>query len=299
MGADAEPFRMERLGFELPEFLRISWVSDRARQVWEPRLQRIGECQQALEVLAVAEQVRPCCTVCVDPEALNAQSVLWREMGLIGLPFSTVRSGNGRPSPALQAAPREAFYHRVAIGRTADVSCFKAAYEAADHQEIGRLLGYPACCTAFLCDHPTLAGKDSTWLGVAGSEAMTGETRIAVLDPLPACNLPWRRLNIRSVAHLPCGFMCAPTQRLMDRIVTVGTESGYAQEMRWLSDVLSWPVEWSALHGIAEVKTPILKYCTNTEPTAGKYTVRLNGMRYPAEGARGARFSYGARDLRQ
>ena len=33
---------MQRLAFSLPEFTRLAWVSDQAREVWEPRLARLG-----------------------------------------------------------------------------------------------------------------------------------------------------------------------------------------------------------------------------------------------------------------
>ena len=37
--AEREPVApMERLDFTLPDFTRVSWVSDDARDVWEPRL---------------------------------------------------------------------------------------------------------------------------------------------------------------------------------------------------------------------------------------------------------------------
>jgi hypothetical protein len=65
-------------------------------------------------------------------------------------------------------------------------------------------------------------------------------------------------------------------------------------EMEWLEDILSWPAEWSALHGIAELKTPILKMTTRAEATAWKDVVRWNGSRYPDEGARGVNFPYQA-----
>jgi hypothetical protein len=32
---------MERLNFALPDFVRPSWVSDSAKEVWEPRINRI------------------------------------------------------------------------------------------------------------------------------------------------------------------------------------------------------------------------------------------------------------------
>jgi hypothetical protein len=72
-------------------------------------------------------------------------------------------------------------------------------------------------------------------------------------------------------------------------------ENGFKEEMEWLRQILSWPVEWSALHGIAEIKTPLLKICTKTDATAGKSTVRWVGESYPEEGAQGLCFPYAAR----
>ena len=53
-------------------------------------------------------------------------------------------------------------------------------------------------------------------------------------------------------------------------------------------------VEWSGLHGIAEIKTPVLKISARTDATAQKYTVRWSGTGYPDEGATGLRFPYRA-----
>jgi len=79
---------------------------------------------------------------------------------------------------------------------------------------------------------------------------------------------------------------------IIERFVEVGRAAGYEQEMDWLLEILSWPVEWSALHGIAEVKTPVLKVSTRTDATPGKYVVRRQGDAYPAEGAQGLAFPY-------
>jgi hypothetical protein len=51
-------------------------------------------------------------------------------------------------------------------------------------------------------------------------------------------------------------------------------------------------VEWSCLHGIAEIKTPLLKVSANTDATASKYVVRRAGDRYPEEGAKGLSFAF-------
>jgi hypothetical protein len=62
--------------------------------------------------------------------------------------------------------------------------------------------------------------------------------------------------------------------------------------MDWLDEVLAWPVEWSALHGIAEIRTPIAKVAMQTDATASKYTIQYPGRGYPREGARGLVFPY-------
>jgi hypothetical protein len=56
--------------------------------------------------------------------------------------------------------------------------------------------------------------------------------------------------------------------------------------------MLRWPVEWSALHGIAEIKTPVVKISTRTDATPQKYTVRYLGDRYPEIGVQGLTFPY-------
>jgi hypothetical protein len=44
---------MERLNFVLPEFTKLSWVSDSTQEVWEPRLGRITKAWLQIEWLSV------------------------------------------------------------------------------------------------------------------------------------------------------------------------------------------------------------------------------------------------------
>ena len=72
----------------------------------------------------------------------------------------------------------------------------------------------------------------------------------------------------------------------------LGRELGFGQEMDDLEEVLSWPIEWNALHGAAEVTMPVLRVSTVTDATADKYVVRLRGSSYPAEGVSGLKFPF-------
>jgi hypothetical protein len=108
----------------------------------------------------------------------------------------------------------------------------------------------------------------------------------------PQANILWRWLGVRAVSHLPCRFDCPATVTLANQFLDVGRRSGYGPEMDWLLEMLAWPIEWSALHGIAEVRTPVLKIATQTDATAQKYVVQRQGSTYPAEGANGVTFPY-------
>ena len=62
--------------------------------------------------------------------------------------------------------------------------------------------------------------------------------------------------------------------------------------MASLHAILDWPMEWSALHGIAEVRTPVFKLAMDTDASAATYVVRHHGRSYPEHGATGLVFPY-------
>ena len=64
------------------------------------------------------------------------------------------------------------------------------------------------------------------------------------------------------------------------------------QAIDWLEEMLDWPAEWSALHGIAELKTGIVKIAYNTDFTPEKVTVRYHGHTLATDGVRGLSFAY-------
>ena len=118
--------------------------------------------------------------------------------------------------------------------------------------------------------------------------------KLVVLESRGAqlANILWRWLGVRAVPHLPCRFDCGETIQFAERLLLVAERAGFTDEVNWIREILSWPVEWSALHGIAEVKTPILRLSTRTDATASKYVIRWTGTSYPQDGATGLRFPY-------
>jgi uncharacterized protein len=274
----AGPFP-DRLDFTLPPFTRVSWVSDEAREVWGPRLERLRAVAREVAWRSVAAGVRRC-AILTAPAAQVRDPALapWHSAGL-----AAARLG-------AEPADRPA---RVAVGRQADLDVLARALGGGDDRLVGQLLGQPDCCREFhrrVWVDDGLA--DATWpLAVASGGVPCGDRVLEVAGP-PRSNPLWRWLGLQPAFHLPCRFDCRETVRVAERVAAAARAAGFGEEVGWLEEVLAWPVEWCALHGIAEVRTPILKVSTNTDATAGAYTVRRAGDRYPAEGARGVRFPY-------
>lgn len=278
---------MERLDFRLPDFLRVSWVSDRAKEVWGPRLDRITRAWREIEWLSVAAGFRHCGVLTVPPEEYVPLAGSWVRSGLFTLPIESICL------PSQPGAPAKPLMIRVVVGSPRAITDFQGAFDAADGQEIGRLIGTPRCCAEFYRAVWVEQGlEDTTWpMAVKTAPVPEGVRRIEVSGP-PEANILWHWMGVRAVPHMPCRFDCENTVELGKKFAEVGQQAGYEDEMNWMLEVLSWPVEFSALHGIAEIKTPILKVCTRTDATPGKYVVRREGDRYPAEGVHGLNFPY-------
>lgn len=284
---------MDRLDFTLPEFTRVSWVSDAAREVWEPRLKRITLAWLELEWRSVLEELRRCGVTIVSAHGLVDRAGDWAHHGLSGVPLEIVGQTQEDVSVATGVGLGEPCIYRVVVGTPDSVRVFRHAWDAGDDQEMGRLLGVPPCCIEFSRSVWGDEGlSDTTWpMAVGTVQPENGSQSIEVAGP-PETNILWRWMGVRPVPHLPCRFDCPASADLGRMFIEAGRRAGFGEEMDWLLDILSWPVEWSALHGIAEIKTPVLKVSTRTDATATKYTVRRQGTAYPAEGARGLHFPY-------
>lgn len=286
---------MQRLPFTLPPFTRTSWVNDNARDVWAPRLQRIARAWQEVEWRTVVAGLRPCAAVFASPEEFLTRGAEWAAHGLNALPVGMQAATGGYVSATVAARLGQPFLFRFVLGTPKDVIRFKAAWDDGDNAVVGQLLGYPDCCQAFFHDVWVEQGlTDTTWPMARATLSAADEPGTLDVDGPPETNLLWRWQAVRAVPHLPCRFDCPESLALARAFLQVGRDSGYADEMAWLLEILSWPAEWSALHGIAEIKTPILKTSAQTDATPCRYAVRWRGTSFPAEGARGLTFPFQA-----
>lgn len=277
----------ERLPFVLPDFNRHSWVSELAQSVWEPRISRILHVWLHIEWLSIATRMRECGLVWISPHVLPNVIPMWEAARLSAVQLNVDDTGLQTNTSGLIC---------VVVGALDRIDKLRQAWAASDHEVVGTLLGYPPCCITFFSkvwvDQRCI---DTTWAMSANTSRAWSKPVVQIElaeDVLPLANILWRWVGVRAIPHLPCRFDCPESIKFGQSLLELGQKAGYAQEVAWIRHILSWPVEWSSLHGIAEVKSPILKISTRTDATAKKWVVQWVGTAYPEEGAIGLRFPY-------
>jgi hypothetical protein len=265
-------------GFVLPPILRVTWVSNHARDVWGDKFAEFSKAWHEIEWRSVAHGVRPCALLFLSLEELADLASQLREFKLKAVPLQA----------CLQTRDREKVlrYH-VAVGTVKVVRAFRKAWISGASDVVGQLLGYPKCCRSFFRE--TFDGKglvDHTWQMGIRSAGVNPDVESIHVDGFAELNPFWIGEGVQMVPHFPCRFDCPESKSFAKKLMSVGNKAGHAAIVETGLEILRWPVEWSCLHGIAEIKTPILKILRRTDATATKRAIHFLGDSYPKEGAR-------------
>lgn len=283
---------VDRLAFSLPPFVRLQWASDGSRERWQSQIDAAREAYRRIEILSVARGVRRAARRTVSPMGFKALEKEVAPIGLTVRPIVNVVPNRGGYRARMEhAKPNEPYDISCVIAPEDDGMAFVEVSRAHDDDAVGKLLGIPACCRAFFRDvwHRKRM-VDTTWPMASTFSRTSSELIIGRAEPEANVLLRW--LGVRLVPHLPCSFTCRETIRFARVFAEVGFHAGYGAGIVGAWQMLSWPMEWSALHGIAEIRTPVFKIAVDTDATGRRYTVQLAGNAYPEDAQRGLRFPY-------
>lgn len=292
----------QRLPFVLADWTRLIWVSEVAKAVWQQRIHNINEAWSRIERWAVVEGARHSCLTFFEPHYLPEATHWATSHGLVLLPMARVGIADQYSATPKAVEDGSRWQYRAVLTRHEFAQEWLAAwrdtgeggrYKGTNNRAIGGLLGYPECCIDFFeREWVEQSSVDTTWAMAQGTaSAVAKGSTIAVSGP-PEANILLRWLGVRLVAHLPCSFACEGTVRMASAMAEVGRQRQFGEWVDWIYQMLEWPVEWSALHGIAEVRTPVVTISTRTNATADKIVVQRAGSVYPEEGANGLHFPY-------
>lgn len=244
----------------LPEWTRWAWASMVERDYWKPLIERVSKLREEVEWITVIEGIRPAMYVFVSPQELLDVNTRAAKHGLVVIPVTqTNRESNAYSAGSTGQAfnPNAPWQYRVLIANKSVLPLILDTENIASNNEVlGQVLGYPSCCREFF--HRTWgAGQvDTTW----DQYASTGQAA----GPVEA-NMLWRWLGVRWVSHLPCSYQCEATVEMGRKTREAMKKYGYAEEVKVIDTVLSWPVRWSGVNGIAEIVGPAIKVSTRTD----------------------------------
>ncbi|HLI47867.1 MAG TPA: hypothetical protein VKV18_04150 [Chthonomonas sp.] len=274
-----QPYLEARGSFVLPPFVRYHWVSLSARDLWEPRFLKIRAALKQMEIESVHRGLKAVSVLTVLQAELPCLSRMCveRRLGLLidyEAPMGEVR---------------------VVIGSPTSLEAYQSALQSDDATRLAGLLGTPACCLRF-------AGEVYTSMGLSDLTVPLF-LRGGALDEQQRCTVPqscyevelnplWRCVGLYTTPMYPCRLKCKRAKHRAVRFLQLGRELGYEREMEWLVAILSWPLLWTALHGIAEMKSPVIKIIHATDVSHRKVELALEGSLFPEQGAAGLQFPF-------
>lgn len=260
------------MNLSLPAFARILWVNQNASETYAPRLARLRELWWQVEYRSVCEGIRDVALLQASGEEFPALHDGARSHGL-RVEMLRVEELNG-----VGSLQRRTTIH-AAVGRKRQTKTLREAWIARDSDAIGTLLGFPPCCRRFFHIVNVKGGfSDTAWLMARHSNpAIDAENSIA-MSGFAENNILLRSLGVRAVPHLPCRGDCKPSRDFGRKFIALLRQLKYGDEADWILEMLNWKMTWSGLHGIAEIRTPMMKFATDTDATAEKYTVTWQSL---------------------
>ena len=277
---------MKKTNTRLHDFVRTTWVDTAARNRWQPRLEHLRQEVQRVESASVAAGFRPAALIQVEPQRLPEAM---REFARQDLTFIPQTLQNTDPA-GYAAAVREGFDMNRPWCYRGLVTRSDSPQEMPDSDaELGALLGYPPCCIGFFGETWVRDRHlDTTWPQAMRSGVEAEDRILNIREWDSGTNVVWRWLGLRMVPHLPCSFTCKASAESALSFKSLMDPEG----RETMEEMLSWPLEWSVLHGIAEVKTPILRFVATSDFALDKHVVRLHSAAIPPEMPTGIEFPY-------
>jgi Putative heavy-metal chelation len=249
-----------RLDFVLPRFCRVAWVSDKAREAWQPVLRDIARARPRIFAHAVRAGLYPGASIRLPADELSAVREFVNGLGI-----------------AVTVLGEDAEHCDCVIGESRPTE--------------DSLTAIPPCCRKF---REAVRSEGFTDMALPTALNTSGATIVDRTISLPegVLNQMLAVIGLSPLWHEPCSMCCPSSRQLASEWLATGRANGYEREIAAVEEILSWPVEWSALHGIAEIKIPILKVSTNTDATGERYSVRIASRSYPPQGPTGLNFPY-------
>lgn len=273
----------DKLDFKLHNFQRITWASEELQTKWEPVIMNL---YKVIDNIFISYKIADILPIQIKSIPINDLFNFKKQIfsnGLFAEHISTL------PQSVLLffGIKSEANKTYVIVGNRQNVIQFIKGVKKENNDIIINYLNTETF------NHWEKFSKsdmlDNTW-------SLLNQTDNTVdkfsSKPNTLLNPLWNRLGISAIPYTPASLNCKYSFEAGAIIQSFAREILTDELYNFWYEILSWPIEWSALHGIAEIKTPIFKMIYNTDATGEKYVIQLESDTYPENGLNGLLFPY-------
>jgi len=268
---------------EIKPTTRIAWWSEELRSLWEPRLERVRKTYNDAELATVICGMRRVFVYHIRSDAFEESYSLLRENNLVYFPTNKSGIYQGFSHRHLPVEPGKPYTLYGAAVKADDQEAGELFTQASsgftDHEVIGELLGYPKCCIEFFNATWGKETIDPIYEAALNTSDVQDDDGILTVKCHPYCNNMLRYFGVRITPHLTCSLQCEETTKWGEEWIEIMRQLD-DEATDWAIELLSMPMTWDCLKGIAIIDTPIFRGVTNSDGTLERKVVKSMGMDY-------------------
>ncbi|RZS99198.1 hypothetical protein [Aquimarina brevivitae] len=255
---------MQQLAYNIPGFKTIAWVSDAAENVWATRFVKVDNAIIDTTIRMITDS--KCRSFILIVEGAMYFKILDR---IKELPIDLEVVFLGKKTETGPVFYEIRLTHQLSVTSENSSCCIVATRRARQHSQ-----------------------KEQIWQAALTTHGIVQEEELIKLPETSDSSVFFQKLIVTVGPQHRCCLDCSNQRKQIDLLFENMESYGFVEELNWLQEIYSWPVEWSVMHGICELRTPVVKLAYDTDATPIAYTVQLDGSSYPIEGASGKRFPY-------
>jgi len=269
---------------------KVVWWDTSSKETWEPRMARISKLYNDAELATVLAGMRRVYVYHVNSDGFDRSYEFLRKNNLVYFP--TNKSGiyqgfSHKHMPVEQGKPYMLYGAAVKADDLEAGELFTeySLSTPTNHSGIGRLLGYPECCIKFFESDwgkksvdPIFEAALNTKGAKKDSEDLEDATTVEVACH-PYCNNMFRYFGGRITPHLTHSLQCEATIKWGEEWIEIMKQID-PEATRWVIELLSMPLTWNCLKGVAIIDTPIFRGVTNSDMTQTRKTVKSLGWKF-------------------
>jgi hypothetical protein len=302
---------MQLLDIKVPAMTRVQYANLASQEVWTPKIRIASALYPNLEFNTVKHGVRDCMIMHnVNPMEMDVISRRLAKDGMIIVPLQKEGSAMnqfGHHSPSYNGQGN--YTYRAVVTRSmSHANDFVHAHHSRDDLSIGKLLGFPECCSKFFDEQWKAGMFDPIWQQAGNSLDSSIKKNVRLIqddnnkDKEHVIRFRaegeyyktlsvFRYLGVRFISHIPCSFNCDASVEVANNWIQLAQDIN-AVGLKEALEVMSLPFEWSCLKGIAEVNTPVFKISTASVPCYPTHTIQQESDVYPEEAPKGIQFPW-------